>query len=387
MNTTASPSTTSRPPDARGIGKGEGPLRVLIWMPEYNRIPGGHCTQVEKTAEALREIGVTVEVTHEEACDVGYLRGFDIVHGFGMKPDHFRITRAAGVPVAISSVYWRRSYLMADDDRGQPLRRTVRRARKGLSLLRSSLRGVLGDHLERMGEPYTSRRVQFELADVLIPNSLSEARAIVDDLGVSTPMHVAPNAADPGRFYPNPDIAHSDKRDVLMAGRFEPHKNQLGLIRAMRGHEIAVRLIGPPHPDHGDYYAACRRAARGNIKLLDPVDHYEQLLEIYQRARVHALPSWYETTGLVSLEAALAGANIVTTDRGDTKDYFDGVAWFCDPAKPKTIRRAVERAYAAPPNDALRERVLDRFTWRQTAVHTLEAYRVALSAPRSHDAV
>jgi len=38
--------------------------------------------------------------------------------------------------------------------------------------------------------------------------------------------------------------------------------------------------------------------------------------------QVHMLPSWFETTGLSSIEAAVMHCNIVITDKGDTREYF-----------------------------------------------------------------
>ena len=81
------------------------------------------------------------------------------------------------------------------------------------------------------------------------------------------------------------------------------------------------------------------------VQLQDSVEHAE-LAPLYRASKVHALPSWSETTGLVSLEAALCGCNIVTTDRGYTRDYFGDMAWYCDPYDNRSIRRAVEAAHA-----------------------------------------
>ncbi|MEO0964977.1 MAG: glycosyltransferase family 4 protein [Planctomycetota bacterium] len=350
-------------------------LHVLLWMPEHSRVPGGHNTQLEKTAAALRNAGVAVRTASEEAPS---LKRIDVVHGFGLSPRHFRHARVARLPVALSSVYWNLEYLAGLDDRGRPWASRYHRLRTAAVLARAAWRGR---HPEKCGDYSRAAahfHTQFELADLLLPNSEGEALAILEDLGVGTPMHVVPNAVDHTRFADDESIEHDDKPYVLMAGRFEPHKNQLGLIRAMNGSGIPLKLIGPPHPDHPRYYDACRRAAVGNVELLPPVPHYEELIPVYQRARVHALPSWYETTGLVSLEAALCGANVVTTDRGNTRDYFEGDAWFCDPARPATIRRAVEDAFAAAPRHTLRRRIRSRYTWAHAAEATLEGYHKLL---------
>ena len=55
--------------------------------------------------------------------------------------------------------------------------------------------------------------------------------------------------------------------------------------------------------------------------LLGELPH-EDLAPYYASCKVHALVSWMETTGLSSLEAEVMGANLVITDKGDTRDYL-----------------------------------------------------------------
>ena len=86
------------------------------------------------------------------------------------------------------------------------------------------------------------------------------------------------------------------------------------------------------------------------------------------------LPSWFETTGLVSLEAALSGCSIVSTSRGHAREYLDRFATYCDPGRPDSVLAAVRQAWAAPPSPELRQRILDRYTWSHVAEATVAAY-------------
>ncbi len=56
------------------------------------------------------------------------------------------------------------------------------------------------------------------------------------------------------------------------------------------------------------------------------------------------MPSWFETTGLSSLEAAAMGCNIVITRKGDAYEYFGDYAYYCDPESPDSIFKAIEKA-------------------------------------------
>ena len=96
------------------------------------------------------------------------------------------------------------------------------------------------------------------------------------------------------------------------------------------------------------------------------------------------LPSWRETPGLVSLEAAAVGCPVVTTSVGSTREYFGAEALYCDPWSRASIRKAVASAIRGPGSESLRLRVRRDFTWLRAAEATLRAYRLVLAhAPRA----
>jgi len=105
---------------------------------------------------------------------------------------------------------------------------------------------------------------------------------------------------------------------------------------------------------------------------------HQQLIKIYQNARVHLCPSWYETPGLASLEAGAAGCNIIVTDRGSTREYFGPHAFYCQPDSVSSIREAVLKAYHVPKTKQLQELILQNYTWAKAAEQTAKAYEVIL---------
>jgi glycosyltransferase involved in cell wall biosynthesis len=62
---------------------------------------------------------------------------------------------------------------------------------------------------------------------------------------------------------------------------------------------------------------------------------------LYARSRVFALPSLMEGVGLVGLEAAAHGADIVITGRGGPKEYYGDLARKINPESVDDIGRAV----------------------------------------------
>ena len=97
----------------------------------------------------------------------------------------------------------------------------------------------------------------------------------------------------------------------------EPRKNLLGLIEGLRTTGLPLVVIGEPPPGHEGYDRQCRHAGRGFVRWLGKLEHEDDFLgSAYAAARVLALPSWFETPGLVALEAALAGCAVVLTPFG-----------------------------------------------------------------------
>ena len=219
--------------------------------------------------------------------------------------------------------------------------------------------------------PSQETAMLLEFADLLLPNSESEAERIRATFRVTTPMQVVPNGFDP-RVFSLPDPA-VQRLGVVCVARIEPHKNQLELIKALNGSGIPLTIIGDPHPHHPSYAARCRARADANVEFRGSLSQSE-LADVYRGAAVHVLPSWFETTGLVSLEAAACGCAVVTTSRGDAHEYFGELAVYCDPARKESVRRAVEEALAAGAPPELSARMLERFTWEHAAQATLDAY-------------
>jgi glycosyltransferase involved in cell wall biosynthesis len=193
---------------------------------------------------------------------------------------------------------------------------------------------------------------------------------------------VVPNAVDAGKFDFEKVYAGNEIKKyndcVLCVSRIEGRKSQLNLVKAVKGLPLKLILIGRPSPNHLKYFQKVKNEAGSNVIFLDYIDH-EKLPQYYKAAKVHALPSWFETTGLSSLEAGVMGCNLVITDKGDTEEYFKDFAYYCDPQSVESIKEAVIKAYENPVNPELKEHILKNFNWEITAEKTLAAYRKVLS--------
>lgn len=356
-------------------------------------VPGGDTVQLMKTAESLRKLGITIDISTELEPS---LEGYDLVHLFNlMRPQEVYVQAAnakrQGKRVALSTIYG----LYTEYER---------KARPGLAgfisrnvptwqveRLKVAARAITNREIGRgsllvavLGYKRLCARVA-NIADVFLPNSGSEMGRVHADFPQSRtkPFVVVPNAVDEVVFDPaRVTVPESMKRFegcILSAARIEGRKCQLELVRAVKGLNVDLVLIGKPAPNHVSYYEEIKREASDRVHFVGQVDH-EKLAQYYAAAKVHALVSWMETPGLSSLEAGAMGCNLVITDKGDTRDYFGDEAYYCDPESVDSINIAVQSALNAPPNTNLQARIRSEYTWSKAAEMTLKGYTLAMQS-------
>ncbi len=345
---------------------------------DYRDRPGGDTIQMEQTKRALETLGARVTISADDSPD---LSDYDLVHAFNLgRPEepyrHCLEAVEQGKPVALSTVYWDFSEFW---EWGDPDYWELPPPEQGLPIPRPAPPPDLIE-ARRRARLDQQRRAAIECADVYLPNGRGETELLHDNYGMDLSRTVVVTNAVDERFFearPEPFIEKYGLRDfVLCAARVEKRKNQLALVAAMRGTGLPLVIIGQPNP--AAYRDLCRRYADDNVTFIDALSH-EELAAAYAAARVHALPGWFETPGLSTLEAAAAGCNVVSSDRGTAREYLGEMAWYCDPRDLSSIRAALLAAYEAPRREDLRELVRERYTWKRAAESTLEGYRLALA--------
>jgi glycosyltransferase involved in cell wall biosynthesis len=165
-------------------------------------------------------------------------------------------------------------------------------------------------------------------------------------------------------------------RFILNVGNIEPRKNQLGLVRALAGHPVPLVLLGQKRDES---YAAQVLAEGGSqVRYLGVLDHADpRLASALAACSAFVLPSTLETPGLAALEAAAAGAAVVVTSQGSTRDYFGDAVQYVDHRDLHDIRRGIDKALSGPASPALKAHVASRFGWPRVTERLLEAYSVA----------
>ena len=118
----------------------------------------------------------------------------------------------------------------------------------------------------------------------------------------------------------------------LFAGTMtQPRKNVPNLILAAKKYGFRLVLVGNKGNAESEAKLLSLIGDATNIEIKGFVSD-EELISLYNRAKVFALPSINEGVGLVALEAAIHGCNIVITKLGGPKEYYkEGTAQIVNP--------------------------------------------------------
>jgi glycosyltransferase involved in cell wall biosynthesis len=343
---------------------------------------GGDTIQAMQTARLLRDQGFYVEIklTNEQ---IDYSE-YSLLHFFNItRPaDILFHIKKANLPFVVSTILT--NYSEYDRFYRKGIAGSVLRYfhKDSIEYIKAVSRWVRGKDT-MMSIPYLWKGQKKSIIEIInkavlvMPNSVSEYKRLSRSYKSKTDYMVVPNGVDEDLFCFNSKI-NKDPHLVLCVARIEGIKNQLNLIKALNHTRFKLLIIGASASNQQSYYKECRDIAAPNIQFTGHLPHHH-LVHYYQKAKVHILPSWFETTGLSSLEAAAMGCNVVISTRGDSSEYFNDDAVYCDPASPDSIYAAVRSASEMPLNERLRMKISSSYTWQHASMRTAEGYRKTLN--------
>jgi glycosyltransferase involved in cell wall biosynthesis len=203
-------------------------------------------------------------------------------------------------------------------------------------------------------------------------------------------MAVVPVGVDIDLFKPLPEVEVVPGRLVTTASADVAMKGLKFLLEAVaklrtERDDVHLVVIGKRKPGG---------ASDATIKRLGLEDHVEfvtgvterRIIELYSEAEMAVVPSLYEGFSLPAIEAMACGTPLVGTTGG---------------AVPEVIGKDGDTAMVVPPGDSEalaakirwgleqedlrgtigtrgRQRIVDRWSWKHTAVKTVEQYRIRL---------
>lgn len=353
--------------------------------------PGGDTIQILKTREYLEKLGIRCDLSTSINAKIEYEK-YDLVHLFNVTRIqetywYARKAKQANKPVILSTIYWDNKDVEKLSDIGFRSMFNKYLTLNQIEFLKGLGRLILRRELNKptLYLLYKGfRQLQLDLlnyVDYYLPNAEIEMEMFHRQFSShkQLPYSVIPNAVEiPTNIEKN---NHSDYKKfencVLCVGRIDPRKNQLNLVRALKESDLKVVFVGQPAPNHRAYMKKIEEEKRPGMYFLGWINH-DEITELYKLARVHICPSWYETPGLVSLEAGVSDCNIVVTDLGSTREYFGSLAYYCKPDSIISIHDEIIKAYNTPIDKQLKDRILKNYTWEKTAEKTAVAYKTLL---------
>ena len=208
---------------------------------------------------------------------------------------------------------------------------------------------------------------QARASDVVICRSEVERQNVIGKLGVDSECTaVVLNGVD----FPELDLQFMQEvkaryelpaRFVLhVSGYTDPRKNVLRLVTATE--QLGLPLVLAGHSMPGPIAAELDRRTRDAL---------------YGLCHAFCLPSHHEGTGLAALEAGAAGAHVIITRLGGTRDYFGDQALYVSPSDVDSIRSALTRAWETPRRNGLQLHIRNNLSWDASARALDRAYQIA----------
>lgn len=318
---------------------------------------GGDSIQITKTVEYLRRKGIDIVISTNLKED---LRPYDIVHLFntiriGETYRYYGRCKTYKKKIVLTPIYWNYGRYLCNN----------------LNDSKYMTRWIIDNAL---------RKEVIKNVDLILPSSKLEIDSIQQELKVRNQYKIIYNGVDANfskgdseKFLKKYRL--KDSNFVLTVGRICPHKNQLTMAKVCKSLNVPYVIIG--QINDMEYFNRCKNEY-SSLTHIDRLDH-EELADAYSAAKVHSLVSWYETPGLATLEAGIAGCNILTTSEGSTKEYFKDYVEYSMWNDYDSILQNTIKLLNKDRNHNLKNHITNNFLWDNIADSIVDAYDRLLS--------
>ncbi|MCA9308608.1 glycosyltransferase [candidate division WWE3 bacterium] len=369
---------------------------------DLNVLGGGDKIQIENTASELRKLGVDVDISTSLTTDYS---PYDLIHVFQLDwtPESYLYAKKSkkyNKPLVLSPIHHSIKEVELFDKRSTY---GIYRKISGKLLWKQSQRDTLKNLFKSiyffpkiyptlvsvfMGL-HNMQRTALQLADYVLVQTNIEVALLKESYGVEFKWEKVQNGVA-SHFLnfkaPNSDLHPTLKiKDYLLCvGRVEARKNQLAIIEAVENLRKSTNIdfnlvfVGVLSEQKHQTYVRCflRLVEQHSwITYLGQVP-YVDIPEYIHYASVGVSASWFESTGLTSLDAVICGANAVATGE-QAREYLGDLAYYCNPADVSSISAAILKAYNAP-KPQIQKELISSYTWENAANQTLEVYKKLL---------
>ncbi|EGW38482.1 glycosyltransferase [Desulfosporosinus sp. OT] len=327
-------------------------MKVLFQArPDFMKNPAGDTVQMVSTGQELKNLGVEVHLSADPNIDMS---SYDLVHIFNItriKESYmfFLNAQKQKKKIAISPIYW-------------PPNAYFKREGASSNAL------AVWRHLQPMRARLVSE------CNLLLPNSIIEMDVLHQDFLKAAPFEVVPNGFPDSFIRATPQLFQKQfpnipEEFVLCAARISSRKNQHWLAKICQELGLSLVLLGPVNDP--TYFKSV--TAFSNVIHIGTLQG-ELLASAYSAAKSHALPSWFETPGLSSIEAGACGTVVISTDQGSPHEYFQDMALYVHPLDDMSLRTALKQSFDASPLP-LMHHIHKHYPWSKVAKVTLDAYK------------
>jgi glycosyltransferase involved in cell wall biosynthesis len=227
--------------------------------------------------------------------------------------------------------------------------------------------------------------------ELVVTVSESSRQDIVREMGVpSERLRIVPVGVDHDVFRPRADVTRRPGRLMVTSSSDAPMKGLLPLLEAVarvrREREIELFIIGRPEPGGRVDQAIDEWELRDVVTTISGVSD-EEMARHYAEAEVAIVPSLYEGFSLPAIEAMACGTPLIATTGGAIPEVVgEEGALLVPPNNPDALAGAIQHALGDSDlrrrlGEAGRRRVMERYTWRVTALETVRLYREILGEP------
>lgn len=365
--------------------------------------PGGDTVQMKETKKALEKLGITVDINNSLNVN---LTNYDIVHIFNLDWVceaylYVKNAKKYNKKVVLSPIHHNLTEFKRYEKENrwglaklgnflipfQPFRDSTRNLVKSFFDLRklkpALIQFIVGIRREQKyvldNCDYVLVQTNKEATDLKIaykPKKVFRWKKVVNGVNIEKFSH--------------PDFTGAKKlinedTYIFCVGRIEPRKNQIALIEAvsqikksepLRYSNLKVVFAGAVNSHHPTYAKKFKKYLK-KFPFTIYLGFVEQniLAAVYKNAKVFAVPSWFETTGLVYLEAVVAGCTSVVASGDRAFEYLDKNGIYCDPGSLSDIKKALKIALNKNTvSTNFKNKVKVLYTWDKAAKQTLQVY-------------
>ncbi|MGJ8761395.1 MAG: glycosyltransferase [Polaribacter sp.] len=159
---------------------------------------------------------------------------------------------------------------------------------------------------------------------------------------------------------------------------YQERKNVIRLIKAAKKYRFNLVLAGAKGTTEQFLPILKEIGDAKNIKVLGFITE-EEMIDLYKKAKVFALPSISEGVGIVALNAAYYGCEVVITNIGGPNEYFKPFAELVSPYSVDEIGAAVNKLLIKKENRNLEKHIFKNFNEAIIAKEIEKAYSQILN--------